>query len=59
MVFGKAMVEQTEAGKYISLFRYELDTAAGRNWLFKLTPPFREFEYSLRLGFIRAKPTRV
>lgn len=53
MIYGKAMVEQFEIGKYISLFRYELVRPSDQT--FVLRPPFTEFEYFSRLGFIRSE----
>jgi hypothetical protein len=53
MIYGEAMVQQFEIGKYISLFRYELDSLPGPT--FVLRPPFAEFEYFSRLGFIRSE----
>jgi hypothetical protein len=55
MSYGKALVEQFEIGKYISLFRYDLEKVPGQKLVFYLRPPSGDFEYSLRLGFIRSQ----
>jgi hypothetical protein len=55
MVHGKAMVQQFELAKYISLFRYDLETVPARNLTFLLRPPSPEFEYAMRLGFVRSQ----
>ena len=54
MISGKAMVEQYEISKYVSLFGYELDVVQARQLTFRLRPPSRDFEYSMRLGYIRS-----
>lgn len=53
MVYGKGMLQQFEIGKYLSLFGYELEDIADTT--FVLRPPSAEFEYFLRLGFIRSE----
>jgi len=55
MIHGKAVCEQFEIGKLISLFRYTLKRASVRNLTYCVTPPSADFEYHLRLGFIRAQ----
>jgi hypothetical protein len=54
MLHGKSRVEQFEIGKYISLFRYELDSVSTARSMFCVRPTSPEFEYSMRLGYIRA-----
>jgi hypothetical protein len=53
MIYAKAMLEQFEIGKYISLFHYQLESFPGPTFL--LRPPSTEFEYFSRLGFIRSE----
>lgn len=55
MIHVKAMVQQFEVAKYVSLFRYDLETVSAPNPTFYLRPPSADFEYSLRLGFIRSE----
>ena len=55
MFYGKTVVEQFEIAKYVTLFRYQLAIIPGRHPTFRLSPPTPEFEYSLRLGFIRSE----
>jgi hypothetical protein len=55
MIWGKAMVEQLEVAKYLSLFGYELEVVRTKHLTFCLRPPSPEFEYSMRLGYIRAQ----
>ena len=55
MISGKAMVEQLEVAKYLSLFGYELEVFPTEHPTFCLRPPSPEFEYSMRLGYIRAQ----
>ncbi len=55
MTYGRMLVQQYEAGKFLSLFCYRLELLSGRNLVFCLHPPFPAFEYSLRLGFIRSE----
>lgn len=51
---GKLLVERFEMAKQISLFAYSLEfTTSHCGPVFYLRPPFAEFEYGLRLGFIR------
>lgn len=54
MVHGKAMVQRFEIAKYISLFRYSLEEVSSHGGIFYLRPPFPDFEYALRLGYIRS-----
>jgi hypothetical protein len=54
--YGYARSQQHDIGKQISLFGYRLEhihTAQGP--VFYVQPPFMEFEYFSRLGFIRAE----
>jgi hypothetical protein len=51
---GKMLVERFEIAKQISLFAYSLEfSVSHRKHIFCLQPPYPEFEYALRLGFIR------
>jgi hypothetical protein len=51
--YGRAAATQHEVGKNISLFGYRLELLdVGRRVLY-LRPPSSEFEYAMRLGFIR------
>ena len=54
--YGHAQSQRHDIGKQISLFGYRLERAGtAQQPLFYLRPPFAEFEYFLRLGFIRAE----
>jgi hypothetical protein len=56
MRYGHAQSQRLEIGKEISLFGYRLEKIdAGQGPLFYLRPPSVEFEYFLRLGFIRTE----
>jgi len=55
MIHGKTVVEEFEAGKYVSLFCYALERATPRSNIFRLVPPSLDFEYYLRLGYIRSQ----
>src|SRR5262249_44403560 len=47
---------QFEAAQHISLFGYVLSSTEGKaRRVYELRPPSNEFEYSLRLGFIRSE----
>lgn len=53
MRYGTDSYVQHETAKLISLFGYSL--VKSTQTLFQLRPPTREFEYALRLGFIRGE----
>ena len=55
MIYAKRMSQQFEIAKYVSLFRYELEKHQCANSTFVLRPPYLDFEYFLRLGFVRAE----
>ena len=60
MEFGKARFHQLEAAEYISLFGYSLSRPENTDQrVYELKPPRAEFEYSLRLGFLRAELGRA
>jgi hypothetical protein len=53
---GRALVEVHEIAQHISLFGYILqERQAVSGSIFYVSPPTPEFEYSLRLGYARAK----
>ena len=56
MAYGQALVARHEIAKMISLFGYglELRPTSGRR-VYCVLPPFSEFEYALRLGYMRAE----
>lgn len=48
-----------EVAKEISCFGYELEVQkVSKRWVFKLIPPNKDFEYFLRLGYIREDLSR-
>lgn len=53
MKYGKMLVDQFDIGKDISLFGYSLEMCPAPGPVFFLRPPFVDFEYYRRLGFIR------
>jgi hypothetical protein len=56
MEYGKARYHQLEVAKYISLFGYTLSIPDHTTRpIYELRPPTAEFEYALRLGFIRSE----
>jgi hypothetical protein len=51
---GKSLLQRFEIGKQISLFGYSLEfIKSDRRSVFYLRPPSPEFEYAMRLGYIR------
>ncbi len=53
---GKALLEQSEIAKQISVFGFSLSTSVGTAGLvYCLVPPTQAFEYALRLGYIRTE----
>jgi hypothetical protein len=56
MAHGQALVARHEIGKKISLFAYRLELRrTSKPRVYCLVPPSREFEYSFRLGYMRAE----
>ena len=56
IAYGQAAVELSEVGKHISLYGYVFDrSAVGGRPVFYLKPPLPEFEYALRLGYVRSE----
>lgn len=54
--YGRARYRQGEIAENLSLFGYMLVGFQGEGrYVYQLRPPFSEFEYSLRLGFIRSE----
>lgn len=56
MRFGRILVERHAIAKQISLFGYCLERRDGTSTtVYYVRPPFAEFEYAVRLGYIRAQ----
>jgi hypothetical protein len=56
MEVGRTLVEAHEICQYISLFQYSLqEYRSGSRLLFRVSAPNSDFEYSLRLGYVRAE----
>ncbi len=58
--YGKALQQRYEVAKDISLFGYRLEVIEGNRHsrVFNLHPPSPEFEYAIRLGYIRSDLSR-
>ena len=59
MSYGRILVERHAIAKQISLFGYSLEQWGGpASTIYYVRPPFAAFEYTLRLGYIRAQINR-
>ena len=56
MEYGRALHQRHEVAKDVSLFGYRLEVSESseRSEVFYLRPPSLEFEYAIRLGFVRS-----